>query len=119
MAGAEEVRQSQHIAIECGGSLDVMHVDGDLTDAGERRVFWNVHRGNPLRVELVSIANYISWPNARVKFPRTQKPTASRTCCIRLPFICCEKCGRRIAARESGRRNSPRFQCWYLGGGVR
>jgi hypothetical protein len=45
MAGAEEVRQSEHIAIECGGATDVIHVDSDLPDSVECGVFGNVHDG--------------------------------------------------------------------------
>src|ERR1700686_1686932 len=116
MAGAEEMRQNPHHAIECGGALDVMHVDGDLPDPGECGVFGNVHGDNLLLLKLVSIANYISWQNATVNYRRTQKPTASQTHCIPRPFICCVKCVPRIATRESARRSSPRFRCWCLAG---
>lgn len=35
LAGAEEKRQGQDVAIESGGAVDVVDVDGDLTDAAE------------------------------------------------------------------------------------
>jgi len=48
LAGAEEKRQSQDVAIESGGAVDVVDVDGDLSYAGESGVLWGVHEGGLL-----------------------------------------------------------------------
>jgi hypothetical protein len=47
LAGAEERLQAEDIAVEGGGALDVMDVDGDLHDAGEGGVFRNGQDGPP------------------------------------------------------------------------
>ena len=47
LASTEQVLQSKNIAIECGGAIDVVSVDGDLTDAGKARVFRNSHIAMP------------------------------------------------------------------------
>jgi len=59
LASAEQVLQSEDIAIECSGAIDVVCVDGDLTDAGKGRVLRNIHCAASGRI-FVSIANYIS-----------------------------------------------------------
>jgi hypothetical protein len=43
LAGAEERFQAEDVAIEGGGAVDVVDVDGDLHDAGEGGVFWDGH----------------------------------------------------------------------------
>ena len=48
LAGAEEKRQSENVAIESGGAVDVVNVDGDLAYAGESGVLWGVHEGGLL-----------------------------------------------------------------------
>jgi hypothetical protein len=55
LAGAEEQRQSQDVAIESGGAVDVVNVDGDLTYASECGFLWGGHGGG-LLLEVVSIA---------------------------------------------------------------
>jgi len=48
LARAEELRQSEYIAIEFRGAIDVVGVDGDLTDAGEGRVLGMFMAKRPL-----------------------------------------------------------------------
>ncbi len=45
LTGAEEMRQSENITIECGGAIDVMGVDGDLSDTGESGFSRDIHGG--------------------------------------------------------------------------
>src|SRR5580704_4891980 len=43
LAGAEQMRQSQDVAIECRGAIHVVRVDGNLPDARQGRVLLRVH----------------------------------------------------------------------------
>jgi|ERR1700682_396420 len=60
LASAKEVPQSKDVAIECGGAIDVMSVDGDLSDPREGRIVLAVHGPVTSMRKVVSIANYIS-----------------------------------------------------------
>src|SRR5208283_4305672 len=54
LAGTEQVLQSKDIAIECSGAIDVVRVDGDLTDARKGRVISNVHGLRPPAEDLLA-----------------------------------------------------------------
>ena len=59
LAGAKQVRQSQHVAIECRGAIYVVGVNGNLPDARKRGIFLRIHEWLTSEGDLISIANYI------------------------------------------------------------
>src|ERR1700687_4882274 len=66
-AGGEQQRESESVPVKCGGAVEIVYVDCDLAESrNSDGQGCGSHGGQPPGI-IVSIATYISWPNASKK----------------------------------------------------